>query len=433
MTVKHLIFILALAAMLCAPARAFGQQPQQAKAATMSEADRKRLDDLRARGFEALYNLDYEEGQRNFREIVRLFPEHPAGPQFLAASLWARTLNQSRRLQSNLYNSETFYAQKEEKADPRVVAQFREWTRAAKQLAEARLKVNPKDVEALYFLGATEGLKAAFATAVERSFMGGLRGGSNSVDRHREVIRLDPSFHDAELTIGLYDYVVGSLPLPVKILASIGGFRGSKKRGLMTLERVAREGRWANDDAKALLILLYKREKRFADALALSRELSEKYSRNYLFKLESADALISLAVTEQRAGKPAEAEKARSQALAIFDELQRPSSPSRDTAAKALDLIHFRHGEVLLTAGQPEAAAKQFLAAASAAGAEANLATIAHLRAAQSLDLAGKRNEALSQYRAVLSRPNVDDSHDEAKQGLREPYKIKGQEKSTTE
>jgi hypothetical protein len=30
--------------------------------------------------------------------------------------------------------------------------------------------------------------------------------------------------------MGLYDYVLGGLPLPVKLLASVGGARGSKTR-----------------------------------------------------------------------------------------------------------------------------------------------------------------------------------------------------------
>jgi tetratricopeptide (TPR) repeat protein len=447
MALKYLICMLALALTHFAPVVS-GQGAAKAtnnnadadanavreplKQTQMSEAERARFDELRKRGFEALYNLDYEEARRNFKELARVFPDHPAGPQFLAASLWAQTLNESRRLQSGLYNSDSFYAKNEDQVDPRTIAQFREWTRNAKQLAEARLKRDQKDTEALYFLGATEGLKAAFATAVQRSFFGALKDGSNSVDRHREVIRLDPNFHDAELTIGLYDYVIGSLPLPVKLVMNVAGARGSKKRGLQTLERVAREGRFAQDDARALLILLYKREGRFQDALAVARELVAKYPRSYLLKLEAADALMSQAAVEQKASRPAESANAQREALTIFNDLLR-STTARDTASRALDLIHFRYAEALLVNGQKEQAAKEFLSAANIQGAEQGLATMAHLRAAQSLDLAGKRNEAISQYRVVLARPNVYDSQDEARQGLREPYEIKDQEKSVKE
>ena len=399
--------------------------------ADRSDASMARFEELRAAGFESLYNLDYDAAVQKFKEIQTLFPDHPAGPQFLAAALWSKVLNQSRRLQSSRYNSESFYTQKEDKPDPQMLEQFRTLTRTAAQLAKARLRRNPKDVEALYFLGATEGLKAAFGMTVQRSFMSALSDGSSSVDRHREVIKLDPNFHDAELTIGLYDYVVGNLPAPVKLLASIVGTRGSKKRGLLTLQRVANEGRWAQDDAKALLIVLYKHEKRYEDALSVARELGAKYPRNYLFKLEAADALVSIADKQRQAGQTVESEKTEREVLAIFDSLLHDRA-TRDTASRAQDLIHFRYGEALLEANQLETAAQEFLAAATVAGAESNLATMAHLRAARAFDLAGKRNDALAQYRIVLARPDVMDSHDEAKQGLKEPYKKKI-DKSTEE
>jgi hypothetical protein len=75
-------------------------------------------------------------------------------------------------------------------------------------------------------------------------------------------------------------------------------------------------------------------------------------------------------------------------------------------------------------AGQPERASKEFLAGASLPAAEAALATRSRLRAAQALDAAGKRDDALAQYKSVLARPNVFDSHEEAKRGLKEPYKL---------
>ena len=360
--------------------------------------DRKRFDSLRGEGFEAMYNLDYEGARRRFKELARLFPDHPAGPQFLAASVWLQTLNESRRLQASLYSTEGFYANTKDKVDPQTVAQFRELTRQAKQLAEARLKLNRRDTEALYYLGATEGLKAAFEGAVERSFMSALRNGSDSVDRHREVIKLEPTFHDAEITIGMYDYIVGSLPLPVKLLATIGGIRGSKKRGLATLERVAREGQWARDDAKVLLIALFKREKRSPEALVLARELAAKYPRNYLFKLEAADALVSQAAVE-RATNPTAAASSEREAFTLFETLLRDRTSAREaTAARLLDLIHFRYGEALFVAGQFDRAAKEYVEATLVTSAEPGLVTLSRLRAAQSLDLAGKRTEALEHY-----------------------------------
>jgi len=381
-----------------------------------------RLAELQENGSEALFNLDYDVARQKFKEMTRLYPDDPTGAEMLATTLWLETLNQARRLQAAIYSTQSFYAGTEDKPDPRVVQDFRDLTRRATQLAEARLRRNPRDPQTLYVLGATESLKAAFAATVERRFMAALRSGSDGIDTQRNLIKLDPNFHDAELTIGMYDYIVGTLPLPVRMLASIGGIHGSKKRGIQTLERVAKDGQWTRDDARVLLIAIYKKEKRFLEALALSRELQAKYPHNYLFRLETADSLVSQAAIERQASKTREAEAMESEAVRTFETMLH-ERPAAGAAPRALDLIHFRYGEALLLMAQAERAATEFLAATTVSGADVGTVSRAHLRAAQSFDLAGKRNEALAEYQVVLSRPNIYDSYDQARRGQKEPYR----------
>jgi tetratricopeptide (TPR) repeat protein len=400
----------------------FAVPAQQPSSPWLTDAERARFEELRRSGLDALYNIDYDKAQRDFKEIVQLFPNHPGGYQLLAARVWIKTLYESRRLQVSLYSNESFYTNGDDKVDPKIVTEFRNLTREAKRLAEAKLKQEPKNIEALDFLANTEGLKASFEEAVERRHIAALRDGNDAVGHHREVLKLDPKYIDAQITIGLYEYVVGSLPLPVKIIAGATGYRGSKKRGLALLEQVAKEGRWSQDDAKTVLVLLYTREKRFAEVVKLTRELSAKYPRNYLLKLETADALVSLAGVKRKEKDLAGAVQSEKEAFATFDEVLRDRNV-RDSAVRALDLIHFKYGEALLMAGYNERAAKEFMAATKVERAEAGLVTMAHLYAARSYDAAGKRDEALSQYREVLARPNVYDAHDEAKKGLRQAYR----------
>src|SRR6267378_955000 len=291
-------------------------QPGNGKTSTPAPA---RLEDLRAKASQALFNLDYDGARATFNEMAHLFPDDPIGPQMLASTLWLENLNKSRLLQAAIYSSSSFYSKTEDKPDPLVTQEFRDLTRQAVRLAKAQLQRNPRDPQTIYTLGAIETLKASFEATLERRFIAALRDGSSGVDRHREVIKLDPNFHDAELSIGLYDYIVGTWPLAVKLVASIAGARGSKKRGIATLERVAKEAHWERDDARVLLIALYKREKRFPEALAVSRELQERYPRNYLFRLETADTLISQAVTERQANRIKEAAALETEAAGAFD------------------------------------------------------------------------------------------------------------------
>jgi len=331
------------------------------------------LDTLRAEGYEALYNLDYEAARQRFQKMIDIAPEHPAGPQCYASSLWLEQLNEASELKATLYSSES-YANGKVRADRRQVEEFRKWIRQAKQLAEARLRKDPKDVDALYYLGAAEGLEAAFAGAVERKFMAALRSGSKSVDHHRDVLKLSPEYRDAELTIGLQNYIIGSLPLAVKMMVATMGVRGSKKRGLETLEKVSAEGQHSRDLARVLLIDLYRREKRWDDAIKIARDLSEKYPRNYLFKLQMADALGSQIVALRKAKTSTVTQE--KELTDLFSTLFRDKALDSST----IDLVHFRYGETLLTLAQPDAAAKEFAAVANRSAADADLKQLARQR-----------------------------------------------------
>ena len=302
----------------------------------VAQDQRKQLDALRAEGYEALYNLDYEGARKRFQKMIDLAPDHPAGAQCFASSLWLQQLNEAWELKASLYSTDE-YEKGKAQLNRSQVEEFRKWIRTAKQLSQARLRKDPRDVEALYFLGAAEGLEAAFAGGVERKFRAALRSGTDSVNHHREVLKLSPEFRDAELTIGLLNYVIGSLPLPTKMLAAAMGVRGSKKRGLEALERVSAEGQWARDAARVLLVDLYKREKRWTDAFEMARQLSEKYPRNYLFKLQMADALVSEILSLRKKKAPSAADREQ-QVLSIFASLLRDKTLDRT----AIDLINHR-------------------------------------------------------------------------------------------
>jgi tetratricopeptide (TPR) repeat protein len=414
---KHSTYIVLAVTLLVSASGAGAQTPPR----LATSVDPVLSDTSFTRGIEALHNLDFPQAERHFEEVQRRYREHPAGPYYLAANLFLKTLTKPGRLLpllSNLSRSKTFAGNFENKVDQETTQRFRTLIRQANRLAKARLQGNSHDFVARYFEGATQGLTAAFKGTLEGSITGAMRDGSDGVDKHREVLRSDPDFHDAELSIGLYDYTVGALPFPIKVMAAIANIRGSKKRGLETLERVGREGNLQRYISRLILVVLYKREERYGDAIERARELITAYPRNYLFKLAYADALISEAAA-QRTNNPSAAADLEREAFTMFDSLLKTSAGQNAAA----ELIHFIYGEALLKAGHAERAARQYMAAAAAPQAEASIATIAHLRSAQALDLAGKRREALTQYETVLKRPDAYESRERASQGLRKPYR----------
>ncbi|MFY9224410.1 MAG: hypothetical protein WAQ98_17185 [Blastocatellia bacterium] len=361
---------------------------------------------IRLTGFDALYNMDYSTARAKFTQMTELSPENPAGHFYLATNYWLELLNSSRRLQANLYSGDSFYAETEEKVDVKVDKEFRRLVQVALQKTEVQLKQNPKDTEALYYKGAAHGLLASYEATVTRSFFSALRNGSKSVDIHRKLVEVSPNYFDAYLTIGMYDYVVGSLPLTAKVIGTIFGFRGSRERGLGELNLVSKRGIYAADDAKVLLVALYAREKKYSEMINLLDTLADKYPQNYLFKVEKAVTLVKLNRAKE--------------SFQLFEELLK-----NKTAQKIADLVHYQYAEALTNQGDNSKALEHLQMVKTVNVASKELVTRAYLRAGQVLDLMSKRSEAVSEYQAVLKRENVFDSHDQAKKYLNKPYSVR--------
>ena len=366
---------------------------------------------LRDEGTTALFNVDYTTARTKFEAIQKQLPQHPAGDLYLAMATWLESLYRQRRLQTNLYREDSnFYAgadQKDEKTegdavDPVVDKAFRAHIQSAKLKALTLVNQDKKDPHALYFLGAVHAITASYEASTARKFFAAMRNGSRAVDLHQKALELKPDYYDAYLSIGTYHYILGKLPFALKALAVLGGMRGNKQKGIAEIQSVIDKGANA-DDARVVLLAIYQVEKRPEDALTVLSQLADKYPRNSLFRLEHANSLVGL--------------KRFDQAYKVYEALLQDPQ-----AAGIADLAHYQYGEALAAHKEFTRAAAQFLAVPQTKTAEANLITVALLRAAQVYDLDGKRNEALAQYKAVLARPNVYDTREQAERGLKQVY-----------
>jgi tetratricopeptide (TPR) repeat protein len=370
-------------------------------AATVEEFNR-----LRQEGNEAVYNMDYKFAQERFQQMVKLTPDHPAGYIYLANNMWLEWLNASRRLSTSLYAGGSFYNQdaEEDQFDVKRDKEFQDLIRKAIEVAKTRLQANPQDVEALYYQGAAQGLRAVYTVTVKRSFRKAIGDANGSVKIQKQVVKLDPSYTDAYLSIGTYEYTVDNLPFFWRTLARVVGIRGSKKKGIEYLESVTQKGKYTADDARVILIGIYSREKQPEKSLELISYLSKKYPRNYLFGIERATMLY------QR-NRPAEGAQ-------TFADLLKDGR----IAPVATDMIHYQWAESLMKANETAAAADHYREVIKWTKSEKSLASQAHLRLGQALDLLGKRDEAVAEYQIVLKRENIYDSHKQAKEYVAKPY-----------
>src|SRR5438045_9540661 len=93
--------------------------------------------------------------------------------------------------------------------------------------ADWRIDKKSKDIDALFARGWARSLRCTYVAMVERGFGAGFRLAGKARDDAARVLQLDPDYADAKLVTGVYDYVVGALPLPFKFLIGFGGITGS--------------------------------------------------------------------------------------------------------------------------------------------------------------------------------------------------------------
>ena len=364
------------------------------------------FDRIRQEGNDALYNMDYTTARERYTQMTRLAPDHPAGYVYLANNLWLELLNQSRRLTTSTYTGGSFYEQDkdEDKVDPKRDREFSDLINQALKVTQSRLRSNPKDAEALYYQASAYGLRAGYDTTVKRSFVRAMGDANDSIAIQKKVLKADPDYVDAYMSIGLYEYVIDSLPFFWRSMARIAGLKGSKKKGIEHLELVTQKGKYAADDARVLLIGIYTKERQPERALEIISQLAAKYPRNYLFGIERAAMLYRMNRADDGGG--------------VYAELLKDTR----IAAQATDLINYQWGEALAARGEHAAALEKFNATARWAKSDADLVSLAHLRAGQALDALGKREEAVAEYQTVLKRGNVYDSHKQATQYVKKPY-----------
>jgi tetratricopeptide (TPR) repeat protein len=357
-------------------------------------------------GFRFLYEMKYPEAKTQFEQMIQKDPSHPAGYIYLASSVWLEQLSKMRRLQTQIYNrGNAFFQQQNDPTDPQVEKAFYGMIEKGRIRANMRLKSNRNDLAGLYYLGTAHGAIAGYESTIKRSFFSSLQNGKKAVEAHKMLIKRYPHVADAYLSVGMYNYVVGNLPVGVKLLMLLGGVHGSKEEGLKQLEKAFRDGSLARDEAAVILVILYDRERRQEDALKLLKGLSEKYPGNPVFPFESATMLTKVGRL--------------SESMAIYHKLLQKEAAQQ----YLLDFIHYEYAEVLFLTGSWQEAYNHFVRARRVMErTPVGLITMTHLRAGQCLNAMGRHKEAAVEYGFVLKQPDIRNSRDQAKKYLKNPW-----------
>lgn len=359
--------------------------------------------------FADFHNLDFPGAVERFQ---RYHQEHPGDPQATAYVLNAEVFQELYRLDlldTTFYANDGFLSGKHAVVeDP--VARARILSLADEVVSEAnwRLAQNPKDVNALFARGWARSLECTYMAMVERGFSAGFRLASKAKDDEVRVLQIDPNYADAKLIVGVYNYVVGALPWPFKLIVGIAGITGSKSKGMALLKEAGEHGVITSAEARTAMALFLRREGKYKQAIVIVRGLENEYPRDFLYRLEEAN----LRKDDGQGMAAVEAYRA-----VIAD----AGKPGYFASAK-LELADFGLGEALRGQRHYQQAAQAYEHAARTEGVGTELKIRSLLAAGQCRDLADERSLAIDDYRGAIEAGPETSRAETARKYLRTPY-----------
>jgi tetratricopeptide (TPR) repeat protein len=362
-------------------------------------------------GFDAIYSLDYDHAERIFTALKKAYPQHPAPPLYLATIIWFRELWRRQDLDLDRFISPGFFARETGQVMPEQERRdFFDRIRESQALAQKILDGDFRNTDALYFMGASYGILGSFSITVDHSLRSAFRYGSKAYDYDRRVIKIDPKYYDAYMTVGLYEYIVGSIPWWVKPFAMLAGYFGSKDQGFKYVALVVSHGDYVKTEAKVLEMVLWMHEGRPANALHNAQELHRDYPHNYIFQLNIAQIMEQMGETEQ--------------AITIYLDVLRNAEEGKPNYNQ-VPMAAFRYylGSKLFKMGRLPAAQEQFQKCLAHPGASDRDKALSFLRLGQILDLLGRREEAVEAYLQVLQIKDIENSRALARKCLNKPYR----------
>ena len=224
-----------LEASICDCADFIGFRPVEAGADHTRHSIRSIAIPLVRNAYDHFYQLDYAGAVSRFEQF---HSQHTGDPQATALLLNAVLFQELYRmdlLDTSFYSNDGFASGKRpNNPDPKVRERIFALTDEAVHEADWRLGQNPKDIDALYARGWARSLAKVYlrCALVERGFASGLRLSIQA--RRRSSARSSsstPNMRDAKLVFGIYWYVVGSLPLPLRTVVSAVGFQRLQSQG----------------------------------------------------------------------------------------------------------------------------------------------------------------------------------------------------------
>jgi hypothetical protein len=346
-------------------------------------------------GVRHIYNLEFDSARVEFQKVKEAYPKHPVG-YFLDAMVdwWQITTDLRKKA---------------------VDAQFLAKVDKVIAVTDELLAENDSDIIGLFFKGGIIGFRGRYYVTRDE-WLKAASDGKTALDIVMRAASVAPGNKDVLLGTGLYHYFAAAVPERYPMLKPALTFLppGDKQAGIAELRIAGKQARYANTEAKVVLMqVYYGYEKNYVEAMLIAEELVRDFPKNSFFKgylgrcyvqtgnydkMESLWRDVLLSCMDKKVG---------------YDYL---------TAREAMYYI----GLALMNRGKLDDALQYFYKCDEFCrkldDKPSGWMIMLNSRIGNIYDLQNKRDLALAQYNKVLSWNDYYDSHKYAKQFIQRGY-----------
>ncbi len=348
------------------------------------------------RGIAAVYNLEFETAETEFRVLSARYPGHPSGKFFLAMVDWSRIVLDI----DNESLDDGFVDKLDEVID----------------MCDEMLEKDENDVAALFFKGGALGFRGRLY-GHRGSWMKAANDGRQALPIVQRAYKIAPDNYDILLGIGIYNYYAAVIPEQYPVVKPLMVFfpTGDRQRGIRQLIEAGRHARYAATEANYFLLqLYYAYEKQYDKGIEVGRALLERYPKNVMMHRYLGRCYVNLSHW-------AETKKVYQD---ILDRCAKNFVGYGDTSRRE---ARYYLGVAEMNLGQFDAALAHFYACDALCRRldvkkESGFMPLANLKIGMIYDVQLKRGEALSQYQKVLAMRNYESTHDLAERYSASPY-----------
>lgn len=227
-------------------------------------------EELLDHGLSAFYHADWIEAESFFLQASELTPNDPRA--FFFSSMipfW-----------------EYFFVSESSQA----ASEYFDRSSKAIELSQKQLELTPDDSTMVLLLSGLYGYRSLMA-AKESRYVQAMKNGITGFGFTNQLLAYGSERADVRIGRGMYYYMVGSIPSEVRWMFTLFREKGSIEKGFEELELAAEDSSYIGDEAKMILAYLYKKEKRYQDALVYLDRLIQTYPQNPIFLFLKANTL----------------------------------------------------------------------------------------------------------------------------------------------